>query len=198
MPTPSRRPSSRSCTSRTSEVRVAPAGVRDARRHARSACAFDRSGKPLRAERPQVQPWITACQQCFDQALDRLGNGYAEIAMLTMVDSELLWKEWAQAGIERLTLEAKEGLALTNGVDFMASAGALAVHDAENLLAHATIAAALGLEAMLGLSAAFASDLQEASGQPGQGCRVHRTVAAADRRAVQASPHRYRRGRTPE
>jgi histidine ammonia-lyase len=73
-----------------------------------------------------------------------------------------------RAGIERITLRAKEGLALTNGIDFMASAGALAVHDAENLLAHAPIAAALSLEAMCGLSEAFDPDLQHASGQPGQ------------------------------
>jgi histidine ammonia-lyase len=74
----------------------------------------------------------------------------------------------ARAGIERMPLRAKEGLALTNGIDFMAAAGALAVHDAENLLAHASIAAALSLEAMCGLSAAFEPDLQNASGQPGQ------------------------------
>jgi histidine ammonia-lyase len=74
----------------------------------------------------------------------------------------------ARAGIGRLTLDAKEGLALTNGIDFMASAGALAVHDAENLLAHAQVAAALSLEAALGLSAAFDPDLQQAGGQPGQ------------------------------
>ena len=39
----------------------------------------------------------------------------------------------ARAGIKRLVLEAKEGLALSNGIDFMAAAGALAVHDAESL-----------------------------------------------------------------
>jgi histidine ammonia-lyase len=97
----------------------------------------------------------------------------------------------AQAGIERLTLEAKEGLALTNGIDFMASAGALAVHDAENLLAHATIAAALGLEAMLGLSAAFAPDLQEASGQSGQAlvaARLRELIAGS--RLVDSDPAR--------
>ena len=38
-------------------------------------------------------------------------------------------------GIERLILEAKEGLALSNGINLMAAAGALAVHDAESLLA---------------------------------------------------------------
>ena len=74
----------------------------------------------------------------------------------------------ARAGIERLILEAKEGLALSNGIDFMAAAGALAVHDAESLLAHAQIGAALSFEALLGLTAAYDPALQEASGQPGQ------------------------------
>ena len=74
----------------------------------------------------------------------------------------------ARAGIERLVLEAKEGLALSNGIDFMAAAGALAVHDAESLLAHAQIGAALSFEALLGLTAAYDPALQEASGQPGQ------------------------------
>ncbi len=87
-----------------------------------------------------------------------------------------------RAGIERLVLEAKEGLALSNGIDFMAAAGALAVHDAENLLAHAQIGAALSLEALQGLSAAFEPDIQEASGQPGQ-----RQVAARIRALVAGS-----------
>jgi histidine ammonia-lyase len=74
----------------------------------------------------------------------------------------------ARAGIDRLILEAKEGLALTNGLDFMSAAGAVAVHDAENLVRHAEIAAALSLEALLGLSAAFHPALHAAGGQPGQ------------------------------
>jgi histidine ammonia-lyase len=74
----------------------------------------------------------------------------------------------SRAGIERLILEAKEGLALSNGIDMMAAAGALAVWDAENLLRHAEIAAALSLEALLGLSDAFHPALQVASNQPGQ------------------------------
>ncbi|MFM8322655.1 MAG: histidine ammonia-lyase [Chloroflexota bacterium] len=73
-----------------------------------------------------------------------------------------------RAGIPRLVLEAKEGLALSNGMDFMSACGALAVLDAENLLAHAQAAAALSLEALLGLSAAFDPDLHAAANQPGQ------------------------------
>ncbi len=73
-----------------------------------------------------------------------------------------------RAGIERPVLLAKEGLALSNGMDFMAACGALATFDAENLLSHAQVGAALSLEALAGLSAAFDPDLHQVSGQPGQ------------------------------
>jgi histidine ammonia-lyase len=73
-----------------------------------------------------------------------------------------------RAGLERLVLEAKEGLALSNGIDFMAACGALAIDEAENLLRHAQIGAGLCLEALLGLSAAFDPALHAVSGQPGQ------------------------------
>ena len=73
-----------------------------------------------------------------------------------------------RAGLKRLVLEAKEGLALVNGIDFMAAVGALAVYEAENLLRHAQVGAGLSLEALLGLSAAFDPALHAVSGQPGQ------------------------------
>ena len=88
----------------------------------------------------------------------------------------------ARAGIDRLILKAKEGLALTNGLDFMSAAGAVAVHDAENLVRHAEIAAALSLEALLGLSAAFHPALHAASGQPG-----HQKTAANIRTLIEGS-----------
>ena len=74
----------------------------------------------------------------------------------------------AAAGLERLVLEAKEGLALTNGTTFMAACGALGVYDAARLLEQAEIAAALSLEALLGITSAFDSSLHAANGQPGQ------------------------------
>ncbi len=73
-----------------------------------------------------------------------------------------------RAGLERLVLEAKEGLALSNGTTFMAAAGALGVYDAEILLEQAEVAAALSLEALLGISAAFHPALHRANNQPGQ------------------------------
>ena len=36
------------------------------------------------------------------QVLARLGNGYAEVAMLSLVDTLAAWQNWAQRGIERL------------------------------------------------------------------------------------------------
>ncbi len=74
----------------------------------------------------------------------------------------------ARAGLARLVLEAKEGLALSNGTTFMAAAGALGVHDAERLLEHAEMAAALSFEALLGITSALHPALHAANGQPGQ------------------------------
>jgi len=73
-----------------------------------------------------------------------------------------------RAGVERLVLEAKEGLGLTNGTNFMVAAAALGLHDANNLLLHAELAAALTFEALLGLTAALDERLHVANGQPGQ------------------------------
>jgi histidine ammonia-lyase len=73
-----------------------------------------------------------------------------------------------RAGIERVELEAKEGLGLTNGTNLMAAAAALGVYDAENLLRHAEIAAALSFEALLGNSSALDDRLHQANRQPGQ------------------------------
>jgi histidine ammonia-lyase len=85
-------------------------------------------------------------------------------------EGELLSGEEAmrRAGIERVELVEKEGLGLTNGTNFMVAALALGVHEAENLIAHAEIAAALSFEALLGISAALDKRLHAANEQPGQ------------------------------
>jgi histidine ammonia-lyase len=75
----------------------------------------------------------------------------------------------AKAGINPIILQAKEGLAISNGIDFMAAAGALAVADAENLLYNAEIATALSMEALTAVSNAFNPALHAACGQPGHG-----------------------------
>ena len=60
-----------------------------------------------------------------------------------------------RAGLQPLTLEAKEGLALTNGTAFMCAIGALTTLQAENLSKVADIAGCLSLEALHGTPLAF-------------------------------------------
>ncbi|MGD0677714.1 MAG: histidine ammonia-lyase [Polyangiaceae bacterium] len=72
------------------------------------------------------------------------------------------------AGLEPLALEAKEGLALINGTQLMASLGALALLDAERLCRVADVAGAMSLEALKGSSRPFDERLQAARPHPGQ------------------------------
>jgi histidine ammonia-lyase len=72
------------------------------------------------------------------------------------------------AGIPRIELQAKEGLALNNGATVSAAIAALAIADAENLARHADIALALSLEAMRGMSAPFDERIHRAAGHTGQ------------------------------
>ncbi|QYK50309.1 MAG: histidine ammonia-lyase [Anaerolineales bacterium] len=74
----------------------------------------------------------------------------------------------AAAGIQRLVLGPKEGLAITNGATFSAALGALTLALAETLLDAASLSAALALEAMQGASAALDPRLHAARKQPGQ------------------------------
>ena len=74
----------------------------------------------------------------------------------------------AQAGIEPVTLTAKEGLALINGTDGMLAMLALATHDLARMLSSADIAAAMSVEALMGTDRAFAEDLVALRPQPGQ------------------------------
>jgi histidine ammonia-lyase len=60
-----------------------------------------------------------------------------------------------RASINPVVLTSKEGLALTNGTQFMSAIGVLAVLDAEELAKTADISGALSLEAMKGMSDAF-------------------------------------------
>ena len=83
----------------------------------------------------------------------------------------------ARAGIKRINLQAKEGLALSNGATFSAAIGALAVHDAATLLRTGEISLALSLEALMGCSAAFDDRLHQARGFEGQ---IHVAEAVRD------------------
>ena len=49
------------------------------------------------------------CARFFDATLAQLGNDYAEVGMLMMVDQVELWDTWAQESLERLARYRKQG-----------------------------------------------------------------------------------------
>ncbi|HTX78194.1 MAG TPA: histidine ammonia-lyase [Longilinea sp.] len=73
-----------------------------------------------------------------------------------------------QAGIERILLGPKEGLALNNGATFSAAIASLVVWDSQRLLDLAEASLALSLEALLGCSQAFDPRIHMARNHPGQ------------------------------
>ncbi|HKP85598.1 MAG TPA: histidine ammonia-lyase [Blastocatellia bacterium] len=73
-----------------------------------------------------------------------------------------------RAGLEPLTLEAKEGLALLNGTQAMTAAGGLALLAAQALANAADITGAMSLEALKGTPVAFDHRIHEARPHPGQ------------------------------
>src|ERR1700752_445157 len=73
----------------------------------------------------------------------------------------------AELGLEPLALEAKEGLALTNGTSFMSAFAVLAVHDARELAFVADLCTAMASQALLGNCGHFNAFLFEAKPHPG-------------------------------
>lgn len=73
-----------------------------------------------------------------------------------------------RAGLERLELAPKEGLALINGTQVMAAVAALALVDAERVTAAADVIAAMSVDAMEGTDTAFEAAIHEARPHPGQ------------------------------
>ena len=72
------------------------------------------------------------------------------------------------AGLERIVLGAKEGLALTNGTSFSTAMAALSVYDADQLARTSEVTAAMSIEALTGFGDAFLPQIHEARGHRGQ------------------------------
>ncbi|CAN5516898.1 histidine ammonia-lyase [soil metagenome] len=89
----------------------------------------------------------------------------------------------AAAGLQPLTLQAKEGLALINGTDGMLGMLLLACADLDRLLRTADITAAMSVEALLATDRVFAADLQAIRPHAGQAAS-----AANLRRLLAGSP----------
>lgn len=94
------------------------------------------------------------------------------------------------AGIEALTLTAKEGLALINGTDGSLGMLLLAIADLQGLLRVADITAAMSVEALLGTNRAFEPDLVGLRPQTGQADSAANLLRLLDDSAIVAS-HRY-------
>jgi histidine ammonia-lyase/phenylalanine ammonia-lyase len=85
-----------------------------------------------------------------------------------------------ELGLEPIELEAKEGLALTNGTSFMSAFAAMAVWDAEELALVLDLCTAMASEALLGNRGHFNSFIHEHKPHPGQveSARVIRELLA--------------------
>jgi phenylalanine ammonia-lyase len=89
-------------------------------------------------------------------------------------------------GLRPLELEAKEGLALTNGTSFMTAFAALAVWDAAELATVADLLTAMASEALLGNRGHFNAFLFEVKPHPGQieSARIIRLLLAESELAL--------------
>ena len=101
----------------------------------------------------------------------------AHVAMALIGEGECV-DAMAAAGIEPVTLQAKEGLALINGTDGMLGMLVLALADLDLLLRTADVAAAMSVEALMGTDRAFAADLMALRPHLGQ------TASAANLRLL--------------
>ena len=52
---------------------------------------------------------VDHCQRCFDDLLAEIGNGHAEIVLLTMVDTQEKWEGWAQQSLALLRQYKERG-----------------------------------------------------------------------------------------
>ncbi|MDH3540949.1 MAG: histidine ammonia-lyase [Acidimicrobiia bacterium] len=94
-----------------------------------------------------------------------------------------------EAGIEPLTLEAKEGLSLLNGTEGMLAFGVIGLHRARRLVAAADLACALSIGALMGSARPFRPDIHALRPHPGQ-VRSAATIAGLIAgSAIEASHH---------
>ncbi len=100
----------------------------------------------------------------------------AHMVLVMLGEGEALYKgehlngqdAMKRAGIDAISLQAKEGVALINGTQPMTSIGVLAVYDSMKIVRNAVIAAAMTLEALRGTRAAFDPRIHEIRPHEGQ------------------------------
>lgn len=92
---------------------------------------------------------------------------------------------WSEAWLEDtefrpVTLQAKEGLALNNGTQFMTGIACLLLHDAQRGMSWAELATAMSLEAQRGVPYAFQPELHQVRNLSHQGATAARILAYTD------------------
>jgi histidine ammonia-lyase len=97
-------------------------------------------------------------------ALLLIGLGTAHMGQERLSAAEALHR----VGLQPLTLEAKEGLALINGTQMMTALGVLAADAARHLLDAADMAAALTVDVLRGIPDAYHSEVAAVRPHPGQ------------------------------
>jgi histidine ammonia-lyase len=119
-------------------------------------------------------------------ALPLVGEGQA------WLDGELLPGAVAleRVGLEAVRLQAKEGLSLINGTQFMAAIGALGLVRAQRLATSADLACALSLEALQGSRSSFRPAIQELRPLRGQAASAANVLRLIEDSAINES-HRW-------
>jgi len=97
-------------------------------------------------------------------ALVLIGEGEADVEGSVMTGSEAL----RRAGIEPVTLAAKEGISLVNGTQAMLAIASLALLEAESLTDWAELFCAMTLDGLKGTPRAFDPRIHNARPHPGQ------------------------------
>jgi histidine ammonia-lyase len=93
-----------------------------------------------------------------------MGEGLARLGDKVLPAQEAL----EQSGLSPIELEAKEGLALINGTQFMAARGCMTLGRARTLAKAADAISALTCQALRGIPAAFSPLIQQVRPHPGQ------------------------------
>lgn len=97
-------------------------------------------------------------------------------------------------GLKKITLEAKEAMGMTNGVNFMAGIGCVVVHEVQLLIDEACLATALSLEAIRGETAAFDPRIHKARpffGQIYVASLIMKMLAGSGRTTEKARAHTW-------
>jgi len=96
----------------------------------------------------------------------------------------------ARAGLEPVRLQAKEGLSLVNGTQFMCAVGALGLVRARRILKTADIACSLSLEALQGSSVSFMPEIHALRPLRGQSDSAANVLRLLEDSAINAA-HRW-------